>query len=258
MSRNITSSELSKQDEYFLTNIKNMINYASYVGKSKHSSFLDERQRQLAMKLLRSSGCNNYSFYGGANECTRSMLGIFPDDENITYTSYPITILKIDYSSKATISHSDILGAIMGLQIERDCVGDIIIAETYAIIFVTENISDFLLLNLNKVGKYNVSVTISTDDNITIEHKFQEIKGSVASLRLDCIVAFLIKSSRTIALEKIISKCVKLNCFDTIQPAQKVTPGDTIVIRGYGKFIVGNDVTLTKKARLFLTAKKYI
>lgn len=258
MARNISSVELSKQDEYLLANIKNMINFAGYAGKSKFSCFLDERQQQLAKRLLSSSGFSEYCFFGGAEECTRTIFGVFPDSQSVTYDAFPITSLKLNYSSKAVLSHSDILGAIMGLQIERDCVGDIIIDNTSTVVFVTDEISDFLIQNLNKAGRYNLTVTICDDEPVKIEHKFSEIKGSVASMRLDCIVAFLLNKSRTISVEKILSKCVKLNCFEAVDPSQKVSSGDVIVIRGSGKYIIGEDISLTKKSRLFITAKKYI
>lgn len=249
---------LSKQDDYLIANIKNYINNATYKFTPKFTNFLDEHQQVIAKQILASQKFQSYFFYGGTVNCKRFMLGIFPDSIDISTTVFPITPIKISFSGMTKLTHSDFLGSIMGLQLERDCVGDIIVKECYAIVFVKNEVAEFVIQNLKKIGRANVTTCIEQDEIPVINQEYSCIKGTVASMRLDCIISLLMNKSRAIAVETILSKRVFVNYSEVTDISQKIIPTDVVVIRGYGKFLIDNDISLTKKNRFHVTVKKFI
>lgn len=248
----------TKQDEYFKSNISNIINYVKFRNLPKFSSFLDERQVIIAKEILKSLKCENYKFFGGVNNCDRVILGVFPDGQAVDEDYFPITALKLTYSVKNEISHRDCLGSLMGLQIKRESVGDIIIQDNFAIVFVSDDIADFVTINLCKVGRSNVSISICDTFDIVKKQEFKEITGTVSSMRLDCIVALLLCKSRTIAVQTIKANLVKLNYQDIQNVSKIINIDDVITIRGKGKFIVEGPLRKTKKDRCFIKINKLI
>ena len=87
---------------------------------------------------------------------------------------------------------------------------------------------------------------------------FKEFSDTVASERLDCIVASLAGCSRKLAAELIEGKMVFVNSVCTDKTVKTVKNGDKITIRGKGKFIIESLDGRTKKDRLIINAKKYI
>ncbi|WMJ23112.1 YlmH/Sll1252 family protein [Paludicola sp. MB14-C6] len=255
---NSNNLEIAKQDEYLKANISNMVSAAKYKNQVKFTGFLDERQQLIAQQQLSKLRYGNFIFYGGTDNCDRNVLGIFPEDIEASFDMFPIDKIQLSFSNRNEISHRDCLGSLMGLQLERTCIGDILIDTDKVLFFVMNTISDFILVNLNKVGKVNVTPSLSESCNIEKIDKYEEINGTVASLRLDCIVALLLAKSRTISVETIVSGRVKVNYFDVDNISYIVKPNDVITIRGKGKYIIGDDLKLTKKSRYFIEVKKLI
>ena len=247
-------NEQNKQDEYLKSNIKNMVHFTQNRNSAKFSAFLDERQQMIATEILNSLNCSDYEFFGGTDQCDRVMLGIFPEHQS---RDFPITPLELIYSEKNTISHRDFLGSLMGLQIKRESIGDIIVSDKITILFVDTDIADFITLNLDKVGRANVKVRIAQTIDIENKQTFEEITGTVSSLRIDCVVALLLNKSRTIATQTIQSNLVKVNFQDVQNISKQVSEGDTITIRGKGKFIVVGPMKKTKKDKYYITINKF-
>ena len=80
----------------------------------------------------------------------------------------------------------------------------------------------------------------------------------MTSLRLDNIVASLARTSRNKAMEILEQERVFLNFRVETKPSKQVTVGDSITIRGKGKFefkeIVGN----TRKGKYAIKIEKYV
>ncbi|MEG0692446.1 MAG: YlmH/Sll1252 family protein [Oscillospiraceae bacterium] len=252
------STDQTKQDEYFKSNIINMIHFARNRNSPKFSAFLDERQQIIAQEILNASKYSNYKFFGGLENCDRVILGVFPERQPMQNDAFPITSLKLTYSDKNEISHRDCLGSLMGLQIKRESIGDIVVLDTCSILFADNDIADFICLNLDKVGRANVKVTIADGVEIEKKQEYQEITGTVSSLRLDCIIALLLNKSRTVATQTIQANLVKVNYQDEQNVSKQISEGDVITIRGKGKFIVEGPIKKTKKDRCFITINKLL
>lgn len=249
--------DTARQDDYLRSNIQNMVQLAENQYYPRFSAFLDERQQAIAEQVLRRLACANYLFYGGADHCDRLMLGVFPSDMEPDLILFPIVPLAAR-SLKESFSHRDCLGSLMGLGLKRASVGDIWVNGATAVLFLTEEVSGFVRSGLFRIGRIPVSVESPREDELFRTISYEERSGTVASLRLDCIAAFIMGKSRTQACSLIAAGLVSVNRVPVTQPAKQVAPGDQIVIRGFGKCYLGTQIRTTRKDRLSITIQKLV
>ena len=172
---------------------------------------------------------------------------------------YPNKILNIKNLSKfKKQEHKDYLGSLLGLNIKRELLGDILVYENGAYVIVSEKISDFLLNNLVQIGRTPCEVSVTDDMKELPETEFQEIIIRVNSERLDSIVSELVNISRGSASEAVESGNIMLNYVVQKRKDKNVDISDIITIRQHGKLIFSNDLGMTKKGKKKLLFKKYI
>ena len=168
--------------------------------------------------------------------------------------------LKITGSGYRELTHRDYLGSVLGLGLERDAVGDIQVADEHTAYLIAKGeIAEFLLQNLTKVASDTVKVTLlSGGEVVPICRRTQAISDTVASERLDCVVAALANLSRDKAQTAVRSGLVEMD-YETAEDCDEiVTPPCVISIRGIGKFHVTAFDGETRKGRVKLRAEKYI
>jgi len=239
---------LSKEDNELITKVLDKLNIYKKTNLAKHTNFLDPRQIQILKRVLKNE---DFRAYGGYDGAERQII-LFGEG------SFPIDLLKITHFDKDNfLSHRDYLGALTSLGIEREILGDIIVKENEAYVFVMSHITDFIINNLIKVKNENVKVSKIEDFGVLPKLEFVKIQGTVQSLRLDSIVALFARSSRQNALELIMANKVFLNYIEAKKPSSLVKDGDIISVRGFGKGII-NVGDYSRKGRIFVTINKYV
>ena len=98
----------------------------------------------------------------------------------------------------------------------------------------------------------------SVSDGFENEREYKDVFDTVASPRLDCIVAALANLSREKAKALIVSGQVMVNHIPEERTDITVGEGDVVTVRSYGKFRIESLADKTKKDRYKLIAKKYI
>lgn len=172
---------------------------------------------------------------------------------------FPIKTIKIkNKSSFSNLKHKDYLGSILSLGIERHKIGDIVVKENEAYLPVVEDISDYILSNLNSIGKSPVSIEILDDKEVIPNFEFETLQVNIASLRVDSLVSKLANVSRSKAVEAIEEGKVLINYSKSKDKSQDIQSGDRITIRGIGKFIVGDLNGTTRSGKEKILIKKYI
>ena len=224
-------------------------------NKCKYLGFLS-REQSVAVKTYLEKRDVKFNLFGGYEDAERVMLGCFP--EWAQSDEFPISAVTLKYRKIDNISHRDVLGSLMGLGINRESVGDILIEEGRTVVFLAEDIVKFVLSQLEKVGRTGVTVSLGFQGDLPKGDKLAELSTTVASERLDCVVSALAGVSRGIAVEKIIGGLVSVNSFVNEKITYSVSAGDIITVRGKGKFIVSSLDGRTKKNRVILNYKKYI
>ncbi len=219
-------------------------------GYPAFSKFLDATQRA-RVSGIKAPGCT-YLGFGGYADAERTVMGCFPDgfyDEALYEQMFPICILQLVPSDTEGLTHRDYLGSIMGLGVTRESIGDIVTTEEGAFVFCMEDIADFLLTNCDKIGRR--SVKVQKCEEITLPRKnLERLSVTVASDRIDCVVARIGGCSRNQVEELLRTGRVMVNYLPAENGSKRLKPGDTVSVRGFGKFIYIGSLGETKKGRL--------
>lgn len=226
-----------------------------------YSTFLSLEEQALLNEIEDDIAYIHHTLFGG-NELAERQVVEFGSVEEFGYEGhFPITAIKITpLLSKFSddLNHRDFLGALMNLGIERNVLGDIMIKDNTAYVFCLEKIASFICDNLTKVKHTNVKCEI-TDLNIpALTPTLVDEEFPVASLRLDGIIASLIKCSRKEALSLFEEKRVTLNGRVTGRNSTILKDGDVFSVRGHGKFIFDHAGGSTRKGKIYVNIKKYV
>lgn len=223
--------------------------------------FLDMREAALAEEILHQRGEHRWRFLGGHEDAERRVIVFLPDyleDLEADSEDMPITAIRCTKNKADTLTHRDYLGSLMGLQIKRECIGDILIGGHGADIVVLKEIAPFLLLNYTKAGRKHLSTEeIPLSRLIVPVPKVTQIRDTVASLRLDAVCASLFRIPRTRAVEAIKGGRVFLNQRPCMQPDRDVTEGDKITLRGMGRGELEEVLGESRKKRIVISLKKF-
>ncbi len=235
--------------------INDTADIALRTNKPKFLGFLSFEQSALAQKILKNRNVS-FRLFGGYVNAQRVMLGCFP--EWAKDFDFPISAITFTYRKEFSLSHRDFLGSLMALGITRETVGDILVEDGRAVVFLTNEVCDFVLNEITKIGKIGVTVTRGFEGILPKNCVLAEFSDTVASCRADCVVSALASVSRTKANELIEMGYVSVNSLVCQKTTKEISENDIVTIRGKGKFIIVSLTSKTKKQRIVLVYKKYI
>lgn len=201
-----------------------------------------------------------FNFYGGYATASRVFLAVSGDGCTCFDISvFPLSCIYIKASGNPNLTHRDYLGSLMGLGIKRECVGDIIRVDDFsAVVFIRDEIKDYIINQLDKVGRYSVTVTDYQGSTDKLVINTEELSVIVTSMRIDNVVSSCANISRALSTELIEQDKVFINYSAPSKVSQNVNFDDTISIRGYGKYKIIEQIKTTKKDRLVLKVLHYI
>lgn len=243
------------ESELFKARIEDTAEICVKSSRPKYLGFLSAAEAVLAERLLKNAPCRT-AFYGGYEGAERVMLGCFPDwmEED----DFPISAITFSFREGDALSHRDFLGSLMALGIKRETVGDILVEQSRAVAFVTDEIKDYIKSQVTKIGKTGVKVTEGFTSPLPVADRLADFSDTAASDRIDCVIAALCGFSRARALEVLADGFVSVNSVTVIKPTKSVLAGDIISVRGKGRFVIDSLDGRTKKNRIVINYKKYI
>ncbi len=198
-----------------------------------------------------------YMFWGGYEEAERQMIGFFPDFMEPGPNDFPLRALRI--RSKEDLGHRTVLGSVMGLGLERNQIGDVAMEEAGPVLFACDSICDYICMNLTRAGKAHVSVTEVPFESLAVLPKaWVPVGGTVASLRLDCVLGLLTGVSRSGAEELLKREMVSVNHTVIKKGSVLLSAGDVLSVRKFGRAEILEIGGETKKGRIRIQLKKYI
>lgn len=199
--------------------------------------FLDMAEQDL-LQRGRAEYAVPFWLFGGFDGAERAVAAF--DTEEPEPGRYPVAVVEIkavNMKFKGSLTHRDYLGSLMGLGIERDRLGDIVVKDGYAYVFCLKDIAPFIAENCTSVGRVTVECRVADPgETADTEPKFEELIELLASERIDAAVARLAKCSRSAAVSLIIQGKVFINRRESREGSDRITAGDVISIRGTGKF----------------------
>ena len=221
--------------------------------------FLDPAQQAEAQQILRKIPGARTFFSGGFPGAERKFLFFLP--EYFEEEQFPVSDYIAAFSAQVpfgTPSHRDFLGALLGLGITRESVGDILVSDAQSVILVAAKLAPFVREQLQKVGRQGVTLRDLPLDEIHPEKEpYDEVEATVASLRLDAVLAAAFHVSRSVAAEAIASGLVARNWLTLQNPAAELAEGDLISWRGRGRARLAACGGVSKKGRQFISAHVY-
>ena len=226
---------------------------------ARFSDFLDgAEQAVIADKAVLPYGYN-VMLYGGFDDAEKKILGVFPQWQEPDMNEFPITCIKIEGGFSRPLSHRDYLGTIMSLGIAPNKLGDIVVSDGFAYIFLHSDIAAFIADNITKIGNQGVKISLVDDlSQIQPHRKYKTISTVCASERLDAVAAAAAHISRSASAALIAGGKVKLNHRPVCKVSETVNEGDLLSIRGSGRFLIDSFGNKTGSNRLHIVIKQYI
>lgn len=224
-----------------------------------HTAFLTPAEQFALGKWAQHVPDCNMLLFGGAAECERRAAFFLPpymEEDGFDASEYICA-----FSAKAAFGepgHRDYMGAIMGLGIKREWLGDIWVKGDTATIFLMRGVERHLSGSLDKVGRYGVKISpLALDEVEAPERKVKRVSFSVKSMRLDAVLAGMFGLSRSSAAEFIAAGDASLNYSQCMKVDATVKEGDIISLRGKGKGAVSGEGGMSRKGRIFVNAEIY-
>lgn len=229
-----------------------------------HTRFLDLRERTLCAQAIEQAGARGSSvLWGGYADAERVTAIFLPDyltaEDAAAPDHSPLALLRAYKQPSDTLSHRDYLGALMGLGIDRSVVGDILVHEAGADLFVLADMADYIEMHFARAGRKRLSLSrVPLDDFVPPVPNEVEREGSVASLRLDAVAALIFGVSRAKMQEMIGKGVVFLNQMQCFKPEAALAPGDRITVRGMGRARLVDLGGVSRKGRQFVRYAKNV
>lgn len=243
------------ESEILIARINDTFDIAQKTNKLKFFGFLTSEQSALAKKTLEKRSAS-FQLFGGYQSAERVMLCCKPDwcDD----ADFPLGAVTFSYRKTDKLRHRDFLGTLMALGITRESVGDILVEDGRTVVFLKDEILDFVLTNVIKIGGVGITSKRGFSEPLPQMDSLVTISVTVSSLRLDCVVSALCGVSRNKASDLINMGFVTVNSLVTEKATKQIDSGDVLSVRGKGKFIVSDTNSKTKKDRTVLEFKKYL
>lgn len=211
--------------------------------------FLNEHESQLIKdKIYLDDNC---VFWGGYDDSQRVIFGSNVSDNS----DFPIVALKFTYKKEYKLSHSDFLGSLMALGIERSTIGDILVSDGETVVFIKTEIADYIRQQIVKIGRVGVKISDCDLSKVVYKSEFDMLSFTVASLRLDVFVSAVCSVSRDKAQRLINSDFVAVNHSIENNTSKTLNVDDVVTIRKYGKFVFTENNGLSKKGRVRILVK---
>lgn len=225
-----------------------------------HTGFLSPAEQQSVRDLLSAAGIHDgFSFLGGYARAERRMLCFLPSWQEEADEADVMAALRCTFYDEGALTHRDFLGSLMGLQLTREKIGDILVTPKSADLIVSCDIAGHLLQSFTSAGRVKLSVTqIALSELAVPALNVKEIRDTVATLRLDAVTATGFSMSRAKAQELIAAGRVQLNYRETLKSDASVSEGDVVSARGLGKFEIAEVGGKSKKGRTGITLRRYL
>ncbi|MFR5584646.1 MAG: YlmH/Sll1252 family protein [[Clostridium] scindens] len=226
------------------------------------SEFLNLNELNILHTTPKNMLLSQYKTYGGYGLSERQMAAFLPDALYYDY-QYPIQIIEISPVNRKfaeELSHRDYLGAVMNLGIEKDAkLGrDILIEDGKAILFAKEELAGYIMEHLTRIRHTTVRTSILPAFEDSYEPRYEELKGTVASVRLDTVLSLAYPLSRSKVTGLIEGARVFVNGKLVTSNGYRLKEGDILSVRKIGRIGYNGILSETKKGRYMVSIRKYI
>ena len=233
---------------------------AVHAQSARFTRFLEPAHEAEARAAANRAGAK-VAFFGGYEGAERRVAAFYAD-EPPEADQWPLCPLRLEWNARfAHPGHRDLLGAVMGLGIERETTGDIVMAThrgaPCACLFALDDVADYIAANLDGAGRASLKVVRCDAPPELLPPEGQSLRLTVQQPRLDAVLAAACRLSRGEASKLIAAGLVKLNHVQCLRGDARLSEGDLISARGYGRVKLEAFAGESRRGRLVVQAFKY-
>lgn len=250
---------MSKEEALLKSRYRELAERAYRQNIYTYTSFLSLADQTVLWEMEQELAHIPFRLFGGV-EGTERVVAAFGSEEMFGYSEpFPICcihILPLQKKFAEELSHRDYLGALMHLGIERDVLGDIMVRDADAYVFCLESMSQHIIDTVTRIRHTSVRCERLRETPEFLTPKYIECQDSVASRRLDVVVAAVFHLSRSQSSELFIEQRISVDGRTTANHSYVLKDGDTVSVRGYGRFVFERELGQTKKGKLLIAYRK--
>lgn len=261
MARKEIYEHFHPDEKSFVDRAWEWVERAALYHEMKRTDFLDPRQAYILSTLAGSQPDAQVRLDGGFPEAERRRAIIAPDYRVLEDEDMGISVLDIasDDRRVADLDHGDYLGALLGLGIKRDKIGDLHVSDSGCHALIADGIGDFLVGHMKQAHRVDVSVSVrSLSELCVVQAKLEEQTLSVASMRLDGIASDAFRLSRAKIVDPIRAGRCRVNWKAEENPAEPLKAGDVVSVKGLGRFKVLDVEGVSKSGRIRVRIGKFV
>lgn len=253
----------NEEERLLLARVLDKLELAHNRSVPAYTHFLSPGERACVEGMLAAWGRPPHAFFGGYEGAERTVCGFAPDwmdpDELFRGEDSPVAALRISFRAGDSLSHRDFLGAVLGLGLTREKLGDLLVGEERCDLLLLRETCPIVVSQLSQVGRYPVKCRAAQLGELEpCPPEIKLIRDTVATLRLDAVAACGFSMARGKAAALIESGRVTLNHREATKPDRGVAEGDVVACKGLGKFVVKEASGLSKKGRIMLVLERYV
>lgn len=239
------------EEREFIDQVFSWIEYVDERYSPKLTDFLDPREQFIVQTVVNCQNLCRVSFWGGSEKNERKRALLYPDYFEPVPEDFQLQLFEIIYPEKfVTITHPQVLGSLLGTGLKRSKFGDIILRDKRVQVFVAQEVSEYIQLNFQRIGKNTVALKpLPLEEALELEEEWQEKMITVASLRLDAILSQAHNLSRQKASEWVKQGLVKVNWKIVEDPSYLLEEHDVISARRLGRLKILSLQGQTKKEK---------
>ena len=257
---NIEKIAHTPEDKLLLAKVWDKINTAMRQNIPGSTCFLSPRELDMTRYLFGDQ--QGLVQFGGHSESERRMLVYLPEylsEDFLLGEDSPLACLRAAFYESDALTHRDFLGALMGAGIARETVGDIYVGTGICDFFVTAEIAPYILQIFMSAGRTKLHLEQISISQVSVpEQKVQEIRDTLASLRLDSVISSGFRMGRSAAVQNIHAGKVSIDGLPCEKADKLVSEGSKISLRGLGKIKLHSVNGETKKGRISVTIHRYM
>lgn len=258
--RNIEKIAQTSDDRVLLAKLWDKINAGMRKSIPANTCFLSPRELEMARYLF--GECEGLYAFGGYADAERKMLVYLPDyldESTLMEDDSPVVCLRASFFHTQSPSHRDFLGALMGAGIARETVGDICVGKESCDFFVTAEIAPYIMQNFTNAGRTHLRISaVPLNEAAIPEPEVKEIRDTLASLRLDSVIASGFRIGRSLSAQYVTQGKASIDGLPCEKPDKTISEGAKISVRGLGKIQLAHINGTTKKDRISVTIFRYI
>lgn len=251
----------SPEERLLLSRVMDQMRFAQQRNVPAATAFLSPAEVASVERLIAASGYPAHVFLGGYAEAERRVCVFLPDwqtPEEVDAGEY-LCALRASWKSPDSLTHRDFLGALMGIGIKRETVGDILVGRDSCDLLLLPEIRPFALQNLESAGRAKLSLRELPLEELSIPvGEVKTVHDTVSSLRLDAVASSGFSVSRSKLADAIAAGRVNLNWRAVTKPDTPVSEGDVISCRGLGKCRLVAVGGKSRKGRTAITLERYL